>query len=95
MLYCKREEDLEEFRLPEHLRGHQRRPLVSHPQEVLEKSPMSAPAFSCFLHQNYLGFFSRVEDLAAAAEQLSLAETFFEEWTVNLSLLVGPVYIYT
>ena len=86
VLYCKRDDPMEEFKLPEHLKHHARRPLVSHPQEVIDKVPMSLEAFSCFLQQSYAGFFGKMVDLAQASDALSIGDSFFNEWTVILSL---------
>jgi len=83
VLYCKREESLEAHKLPEHLREKKRRPLISHPQELLEKIPMAEDSFATFLHQNYPPFFSSVADYAAAAEAISLSDEFFCEWTTS------------
>ena len=60
-----------------------RRPLLSHPQELLEKTPMTEDSFATFLHQNYPPFFSSVGDYADAAETLSLSDEFFGEWTTS------------
>ena len=67
----------------EHLREKKRNALISHPQELLEKIPMTEDSFATFLHQNYPPFFSSVADYAAAAEAISLSDEFFCEWTTS------------
>ena len=44
---------------------------------------MGASSFVSFLHQNYVDFFGNIDNLANAADYLSLAEPFFDEWTVR------------
>ena len=73
--------------MTEHLREKRRRPLISHPQELLEKTPMTEDSFGTFLHQNYPPFFSSVADFAAAAEAISLSDGFFCEWTTSGKVL--------
>ena len=71
------------IRIIEHLREKKRHALISHPQELLEKIPMTEDSFATFLHQNYPPFFSSVADYAAAAEAISLSDEFFCEWTTS------------
>ena len=82
ILYCKRHHDrpLENTRAIAD-RSKARRPLQSDPIEVLEKSPMSADSFTCFLHQNCLEFFPDIHSVSEAAEYLSKADPLFNEWT--------------
>ena len=47
---------------------------------------MSAEFFNLYLHQNYLDFFSTVEDVARASEYLSDADFFTGEWAVSLQI---------
>jgi cell cycle checkpoint protein len=82
VLYCKREELPEDHALPAHLEEKRRRPLLSHPQELLEKTPMTEDSFACFLHHNCPDFFSGMNDIADAVDTLSLADPFFNQWTV-------------
>lgn len=53
-------------------------------QLVVERSHMSAEFFNLYLHQNYLDFFSEVEDVARASEYLSDADFFTGDWAVHL-----------
>ena len=54
------------------------------PEELLENIPMSAHSFTAFLHQSYADFFTNIKDLANAAENLSICDPFFNEWTVRI-----------
>ena len=85
VLYCKREEEvlaLNKLRGPKH-----RAPLQNNPEAVLAKAPMSEDSFACFLHQSYADFFSKMDDLADAAEYFSAADPLFNEWTVRNGIL--------
>lgn len=55
-------------------------------QLVVERSHMSGEFFNLYLHQNYLDFFSEVEDVDRASEYLSDADLLTADWTVSLSL---------
>ena len=61
-----------------------RRGLKIDPEELLNHIPMSTPAsFAAFLHQSYLDFFggeNGIHEVADAAESLSYADPFFNEW---------------
>ena len=76
VLYCKREEGAK----------NSRGKLLSNPEEILQAAPMTPDSFTCFLHQSYLDFFTNMDDLAAAADHYSLADSFFNEWTVKIFL---------
>jgi len=41
--------------------------------------------FNLYLHQNYLDFFSEMEDVDRASEYLSDADLLTSDWTVSLS----------
>ena len=84
VLYCKRSTDsLEEFPVPENKVSLKRSPLMSNPEEILLTSPLSEDSLTCFLHQSYTSFFGKIDDLANAADQLSFADGFFNEWLVK------------
>lgn len=53
-------------------------------QVVVERSHVSAEMFNLYLHQNYLDFFSEVEDVERASEYLSDADLLAADWTVSL-----------
>ena len=66
---------------------YERRKLKINPEELLEHIPMSGPgAFTAFLHHSYLDFFggsNGIHEVADAAESLSYADPFFNEWVSN------------
>ena len=64
------------------LKAKARKKLVINPEELLDNVTMSESSFVAFLHQNYVDFFGSIQSLSLAAEYLSLAEPFFDEWTV-------------
>lgn len=76
VLYAKREDQTM-------MKGSAGRPaLLFNPEEVLDSAPISNDAFICFLHQNYLNFFSQMDDIAQAMEYFDLGDNFSNEWTV-------------
>ncbi|XP_075934228.1 cell cycle checkpoint protein RAD17 isoform X2 [Anarhichas minor] len=89
ILHCKREkpEDAEAAAcapgpgLPSHLSHHHREALLVEPELVVERSHMSGEFFNLYLHQNYLDFFSEVEDVDRASEYLSDADLLTSDWT--------------
>uniref|UniRef100_A0A8K9VCW6 RAD17 checkpoint clamp loader component n=1 Tax=Oncorhynchus mykiss TaxID=8022 RepID=A0A8K9VCW6_ONCMY len=86
ILYCKREspeasEGSQGPSLPAHLSEHHRDRLLVDPEAVVERSHMSGEFFSLYLQQNYLEFFSDVEDVARASEYLSDADFLTAEWS--------------
>ncbi|XP_056601904.1 cell cycle checkpoint protein RAD17 isoform X2 [Triplophysa dalaica] len=89
ILYCKREryEDSQAPKLPPHLTEHQRDKLLVDPELVIERSHMSGEFFNLYLHQNYIDFFSDVEDLARASEYLSDADFLTAEWSSRSTML--------
>ncbi|XP_063051528.1 cell cycle checkpoint protein RAD17 [Engraulis encrasicolus] len=89
ILYCKREvfEPSEEPKLPEHLSEHRRDKLLVDPELVVERSHMSGEFFSLYLQQNYVDFFSDVDDVARASEYLSDADFLTAEWTHRSTML--------
>ncbi|XP_056274991.1 cell cycle checkpoint protein RAD17 isoform X1 [Pseudoliparis swirei] len=88
ILHCKRgrREDAEAaacapgLRLPTHLSHHHREPLLVEPELAVERSHMSGDFFILYLHQNYLDFFSEVEDVERASEYLSDADLLASDW---------------
>ncbi|KAI5091283.1 cell cycle checkpoint protein RAD17 [Silurus meridionalis] len=89
ILYCKREsyEEGDVPELPAHLSEHQRDKLLVDPELVIERSHMSGEFFNLYLHQNYVDFFSDVEDVARASEYLSDADFLTAEWTSRSTML--------
>ncbi|KAM7392183.1 hypothetical protein PAMP_022812 [Pampus punctatissimus] len=67
--------------LASHLSQHHREALLVDPELVVERSHMSGDFFNLYLHQNYLDFFSEVEDVDRASEYLSDADVLTADWT--------------
>lgn len=51
---------------------------------VVEHSHMSGEVFNLYLHQNYLDFFSEVDDVAQASKYQSDADLLAANWMVSL-----------
>ncbi|XP_068576902.1 cell cycle checkpoint protein RAD17 isoform X2 [Cebidichthys violaceus] len=87
ILHCKREKPAEAAEcapgpgLPAHLSHHHREAVLVEPELVVERSHMSGEFFNLYLHQNYLDFFSEVEDVDRASEYLSDADLLSSDWT--------------
>ncbi|CAN9512681.1 unnamed protein product [Ophioblennius macclurei] len=82
ILHCKRgnPEGREPSSLPSHLSCHHREALLEDPESVVERSHMSGEFFNLYLHQNYLDFFSQLEDVDRASEYLSDADMLMADW---------------
>ena len=87
VLYCKRHPNDEKGLIGGKHLSKSRKSLQFDPQEVLDKSPMSTESFVCFLHQNYLDFFSDIQQVSDAIDYLSVSDLFFTEWTVSCCFL--------
>lgn len=90
ILYCKRDEPSVETEsavtLPRHLSQCYRDPLQVHPEDVVEKSHLSGDFFGAYLHQNYMEFFSNIEDVVSASEYLSDADYLTIDWASRSAL---------
>ncbi|KAM6106164.1 cell cycle checkpoint protein RAD17 isoform 2-T2 [Pterocles gutturalis] len=86
ILYCKREPVSEsEFpQLPAHLSEYHRDTLLIQPEDIVEKSHMSGSMFNLYLHQNYVDFFSDIDDVVRASEYLSTADVICSNWNMRL-----------
>ncbi|XP_015705274.1 cell cycle checkpoint protein RAD17 isoform X2 [Coturnix japonica] len=86
IIYCKREPLSEsEFpQLPSHLLEHHRDTLLIHPEDIVEKSHMSGSMFNLYLHQNYVEFFTDIDDIVRASEYLSAADVLCGNWSSRL-----------
>ncbi|XP_021237108.1 cell cycle checkpoint protein RAD17 isoform X2 [Numida meleagris] len=86
IIYCKREPLSEsEFpQLPSHLLQHRRDTLLIHPEDIVEKSHMSGSMFNLYLHQNYVEFFTDIDDVVRASEYLSTADVLCGNWSSRL-----------
>ncbi|XP_007540418.1 cell cycle checkpoint protein RAD17-like isoform X1 [Poecilia formosa] len=69
--------------LPFHLLQHRREVLLVQPELVVERSETSGEFFSLCLHQNYLDFFSDIEDVDRASEYLSDADLLAGNWMIR------------
>ncbi|XP_068167072.1 cell cycle checkpoint protein RAD17 [Antennarius striatus] len=67
--------------LPSHLSHQHRKALLVNPEAVVERSHMSGELFNLYLHQNYLDFFSGVDDVDQASKYLSDADLLTADWT--------------
>ncbi|KAI3372302.1 hypothetical protein L3Q82_022668 [Scortum barcoo] len=72
--------------LPSHLSHHHREMLLEDPELVVERSHMSGEFFNLYLHQNYLDFFSEVEDVERASSYLSDADLLTADWTCRSTM---------
>ncbi|XP_025025952.1 LOW QUALITY PROTEIN: cell cycle checkpoint protein RAD17 [Python bivittatus] len=88
ILYCKREPATEADlpQLPHHLSEYERNPLLVQPEDVIEKSHMPGDLFNIYLHQNYLEFFSDIDDIVRASEYLSTADFLCSNWDARATL---------
>ncbi|XP_049651138.1 cell cycle checkpoint protein RAD17 isoform X1 [Accipiter gentilis] len=86
IIYCKREPVSEsEFpQLPAHLSEHHRDTLLIQPEDVVEKSHMSGSMFNLYLHQNYVDFFSGIDEVVRASEYFSTADVLCSNWSSRL-----------
>ncbi|NXS19154.1 RAD17 protein, partial [Mystacornis crossleyi] len=86
IIYCKREavSETESPQLPAHLSKHHRDTLLIQPEDIVEKSHMSGGMFNLYLHQNYVDFFSDIDDVVRASEYLSTADVLCSNWSTRL-----------
>ncbi|KFQ51083.1 Cell cycle checkpoint protein RAD17, partial [Nestor notabilis] len=84
IIYCKREPVSEFPQLPAHLSDHRRDTLLIQPEDIVEKSHMSGSMFNLYLHQNYVDFFSDIDDVVRASEYLSTADVLCSNWSTQL-----------
>jgi len=80
VLYAKRTDQTEPFSLPRQLLGHTRKTLKSCPEDVVERTTLSADPFTCFLHHNYPAFYTKIEDVSRLSDYLSMSDLFLKEW---------------
>ncbi|KGL94831.1 Cell cycle checkpoint protein RAD17, partial [Charadrius vociferus] len=86
IIYCKREavSESEIPQLPSHLSEYRRDTLLIQPEGIVEKSHMSGSIFNLYLHQNYVDFFSDIDDVVRASEYLSTADVLCSNWSTRL-----------
>uniref|UniRef100_A0A3Q3D247 RAD17 checkpoint clamp loader component n=1 Tax=Hippocampus comes TaxID=109280 RepID=A0A3Q3D247_HIPCM len=80
ILHCKKAECAFALQLPSHLSQHHRESLQVDPEWVIEHSYVSGEFFNLYLHQNYLDFFSEMEDVEKASEYMSDADLLTSDW---------------
>ncbi|CAL1269859.1 unnamed protein product [Larinioides sclopetarius] len=82
ILYCKRDPSLksEIDILPATMKLLERDPLISNPEEVYEKTSISADAFMLFLEENYLSFIEDIKIVSDSSAWLSEADVFSSYW---------------
>ncbi|NXI70731.1 RAD17 protein, partial [Anseranas semipalmata] len=82
IIYSKREppSELEFPQLPSHLSEYRRDTLLIQPEDIVEKSHMSGSMFNLYLHQNYVEFFTDIDDVVRASEYLSTADVLCSNW---------------
>lgn len=51
---------------------------------MIEKCHLSGDYFGAYLHQNYLEFFSTIEDIVSASDYLSDADYLTIDWAVSI-----------
>ncbi|KAI9008097.1 Rad17 cell cycle checkpoint protein-domain-containing protein [Gaertneriomyces semiglobifer] len=66
--------------LPAHLATHYRTPTKENPEQVFDHSHLDSDTFNQFLHQNYLGFCSEVDELVTATSYFSDADLLSGPW---------------
>ncbi|XP_008946232.1 PREDICTED: cell cycle checkpoint protein RAD17-like, partial [Merops nubicus] len=88
IIYCKREpmSESEVPQLPAHLSEYRRDTLLIQPEDIVEKSHMSGSMFNLYLHQNYVDFFSDIDDVMRASEYLSIADVLCSNWSTRLEM---------
>ncbi|KAM5264382.1 LOW QUALITY PROTEIN: cell cycle checkpoint protein RAD17 [Ctenodactylus gundi] len=88
ILYCKRAPLTLSVspQLPSHLSEHERDPLLVQPEEVVEMSHLPGDLFNLYLHQNYVAFFTDVDDLVRASDFLSFADILSGDWNTRCLL---------
>lgn len=87
ILYCKRDPALSDASLlPSNLSHHARNLLTFSPEDILERTHLTSDMFNLYLHQNYLEFFSDMDDLASVCEYFSGADFMMKEWMHQSSM---------
>ena len=53
-------------------------------QHVVEKAQISVEFFTSYLHENYLEFYTRIDDVVTASGYFSDADYVSREWAVRV-----------
>eukprot|EP00112_Aurelia_sp_Birch-Aquarium-sp1_P012789 Seg2695.4 transcript_id=Seg2695.4/GoldUCD/mRNA.D3Y31 product="Cell cycle checkpoint protein RAD17" protein_id=Seg2695.4/GoldUCD/D3Y31 len=86
ILYCKRDPlpvTEKSKQLPAHLQHHLRDRLLIDPEVIIEKTHVQNDTFNLYLHQNYLGFYSTIDDVANASNHFSEADFITGLWSTR------------
>lgn len=55
---------------------------------------MSGSMFNLYLHQNYVDFFSDIDDVVRASEYLSTADVLCSNWSVSVTFLYTHAFFF-
>lgn len=55
---------------------------------------MSGSMFNLYLHQNYVDFFSDIDDVVRASEYLSTADVLCSNWSVSVIFLYTRTFFF-
>jgi len=80
VLYSKRGDVEESWKLPQLLKKHARNQLQACPEEVVELSGMTSDSFCCFLHHNVPPFYTDIHEFSRLADAFSEADLMLREW---------------
>ncbi|GAB6031669.1 Cell cycle checkpoint protein rad17 [Chamberlinius hualienensis] len=95
ILHCKRAEVYDEkLLLPPNMKELDRKPLLTHPEEVWQRTSASVNTFLAFLHQNYMSFVNSIKNLEMSSDYLSVADMLDSEWTGYDTPTLNP-YVYS
>lgn len=54
---------------------------------------MSGSMFNLYLHQNYIDFFSDIDDVVRASDYLSIADVLCSNWNVSVIFLYTQTFL--
>ncbi|PRD34160.1 UNVERIFIED_CONTAM: Rad17 [Trichonephila clavipes] len=88
ILYCKRDPSLNSERdvLPATMKSFERDPLIENPEDVYQKTSISADGFNLFLQENYLSFIEDINIVANASVWFSEADVLSSYWNAQETL---------
>ncbi|XP_013419387.1 cell cycle checkpoint protein RAD17 isoform X1 [Lingula anatina] len=86
ILHCKRDPDSSDaLLLPPHLAQYSRHDLLLNPEVVIERSNLSGDFFTAYLQQNYVDFYSDIDDVVRASEYISDCDFLTSDWVSRTS----------
>lgn len=87
ILYCKRESVKEDrASRPNELHHFARGRLLIDPEDIIEKTHVQYDTFNLYLHQNFLGFYNNIDDVANASKYFSDADIVTGRWSTRETL---------